>query len=380
MDTLSKVVLIRCESYDQDDVRKAVSHGLDLLGGAGQFARPGEKIIIKPNLLVGEPPDKCISPYPTVFKAVLELFKQTGAQLSFGDSPAIGSTQAAARQAGLLAAADELGIPVADFQSTQTVPFPEGNLIKQFTLARSVMEADGLISLCKLKSHALTRITGAVKNQFGCVPGVLKTEFHASLPNPVIFSRMLVDLNLLIKPRLFIMDGIIAMEGNGPRNGTPRQMNVILMSTDPIALDATVCRMINLDESLVETITLGEQYNLGITRVEYLGDPLEQFYTPDFNVNRDKTGAAKDRIPAFSSLMRRYVSPRPTIDREKCTRCGKCEEVCPAHPKALSWADGRKSPPVYDYSLCIRCYCCQELCPHEAISVKTPSLGRLISR
>src|SRR5512133_2317082 len=282
--------------------------GLELLGGAQQFAHPGEKILVKPNLLVGDPPAKCVSPYPSVFRAVLEQFKETGAQLSFGDSPAVGSTKFAARQAGLLPVAEELGVSVADFQNSRTVSFPDGNLIKQFTLANGVLEADGLISLSKMKSHALTRITGAIKNQFGCVPGVLKTEFHSSLPNATVFAKMLVDLNLLIKPRLYIMDGIIAMEGNGPRSGTPKPMNVILMSTDPVALDSTVCRLINLDETLVETIVYGEQFGLGSTRVEILGDPIERFYAPDFKVNRDKAKTTVERTSFFTNFMRRNVS------------------------------------------------------------------------
>jgi uncharacterized protein (DUF362 family)/NAD-dependent dihydropyrimidine dehydrogenase PreA subunit len=378
MENKSRVVLIKCDTYEIEPVRAAIKRGLELLGGAGKFAASGEKILVKPNLLVGDPPDKCVSPHPLVFQAVLEELKSTGASLSFGDSPAVGSLSIAARTSGLLPVAEKLGIPMADFQTSETVSFPQGNLIKQFTLVKDVVDADGVISLCKMKSHALTRITGAVKNQFGCVPGMLKSEFHASLPNAQVFSRMLVDLNLLIKPRLFIMDGIIAMEGNGPRNGTPKKMNVILMSTDPVALDATVCRLVNLDVKLIDTITFGEEFGLGTANVEILGDPAESSIAPDFKVNREPASTTTGRNGLFSTLVRKYVSQRPVIDPEKCIRCGKCEEICPAQPKALTWANGHKQPPVYDYSLCIRCFCCQETCPHEAITVKTPLIHRLI--
>lgn len=377
MDT-SKVVLVRCESYDVEAVRAAVKRGLDMLGGAGQFAAAGENVLIKPNLLVGDPPDKCVSPHPVVFQVVLEEFLAVGAKVAYGDSPAVGGLALAARLSGMQAVADKLGVPMADFQTGQTVPFADGNLIKQFTLAKGVVESDGLISLCKFKSHALTRITGAVKNQFGCVPGVMKTEFHTSLPNGQAFARMLVDLNRLIKPRLFIMDGVMAMEGNGPRNGTPKKMNVILMSTDPVALDATVCRLVNLETKMVDTIVFGEELGLGTSHVEILGDPLESFIAADFTVNRERADSTSNRSGFVSKFMRKYVSQRPVIDPQKCVRCGKCEEICPAQPKALTWEKGHKQPPVYDYSLCIRCYCCQETCPHEAIIVKTPLIRRLI--
>lgn len=377
----SRVALVYCKEYDPQSVKQAVQQGLLLLGGVERFAQQGEKILVKPNMLVGESPEHCIGPHPLVFQAVLEQFQMAGAQVSFGDSPGFGSPRAAARQAGLLPVADALGVPLADFQNGDTFSFPEGNLIKQFTIARGVTEADGLISLAKMKSHALTRVTGAIKNQFGCIPGVLKAEFHSRLPNADLFSKMLVDLNLYLKPRLYIMDGITAMEGNGPRNGTPRQMNVLLFSTDPVALDAAVCRMIHLDETLVEPIVYGNAFGLGSSRdTVFIGEPLERFDTPDFAVNRVKSGTSTDLGMLTSRFMRNYVSPRPVIQKEKCTKCGRCEQVCPAQPKALTWKNGRNQPPVYHYPDCIRCYCCQELCPHEAIKVQIPLLGRLIHR
>lgn len=380
MGTSSKVALIHCCSYEIKDVRNAISAGLEYLGGVGNYARRSEKILIKPNLLVGEPPANCVNPHPVLFRALVEQIKSTGAIVSYGDSPAVGPTQLAARQSGMLAVAEDLGVELADFKTPKLVNFPEGNLIKHFSIATGALEADGIISLSKMKSHALTRITGAVKNQFGCVPGVLKPEFHTTLPNPSLFSQMLVDLNLLLKPRLYVMDGVMAMEGNGPRNGTPRQMNVILLSSDPIALDTVFCRLVNLDESLVETINFGNQYGLGSSNVEVLGESIDAHRAVDFVVNRDRAMITDNQGAFFSRFIRRFISPRPVINETLCIKCGKCEEICPAVPKALSWKNGKKSPPIYDYAQCIRCYCCQETCPHQAISVKSPFLGKLIKR
>jgi uncharacterized protein (DUF362 family)/NAD-dependent dihydropyrimidine dehydrogenase PreA subunit len=375
----STVALVYCESYELESVRVAVKTGLDLLGGAGQFAHESEKIVIKPNMLVGAAPEQAIGPHPLVFQAVIEQFQAAGAQLSFADSPGFGSPKGAARTAGLLPVAEAAGVPLADFESQETRSFPDGHLIKQFTVARGALESDGLISLCKMKSHALTRITGAIKNQFGCIPGVLKAEFHSRLPTVDLFSQMLVDLNLFLKPRLYIMDGIVAMEGNGPRNGTPRPMHVLLFSTDPVALDASVCRMVNLDSDLVLPVVYGEKFGLGTrSEIEYLGEPVERFITPDFNVNRSPLSTTTDLGILTSGFMRRMVSPRPYIQAELCKSCGRCVEVCPAQPKALHWDGQKGSIPHYTYRDCIRCYCCQELCPHEAISVRTPLLGRMI--
>jgi len=375
------VAVVRCDTYALDAVRGAIARGLALLGGIERFAAKGDRILLKPNLLVAKDADRAVTTHPSVFRAVAETFREAGATLSFGDSPGFGRTAAVARRSGLSDVADALEIPLADFTSGVPAPFPDGDLIKQFTIAQGVHDADGIISLPKLKTHGLTRITGAVKNQFGCIPGVLKAEFHARLPNAELFSRMLVDLNRLLKPRLFIMDGIVAMEGNGPQSGTTRAMNVLLFSADPVALDATACRLVGLDPALVPTNSHGERMGLGRARgIEWVGDPLEPLTAPDFDVNRERrsTSAGPDRL---SRIARRLVVPRPAVREGRCTRCGTCVSVCPVTPKAIAFPDDEHSrAPIHDYGRCIRCYCCQEMCPEGAIDIVVPPLGRLIHR
>ncbi|MBN1953955.1 MAG: DUF362 domain-containing protein [Anaerolineae bacterium] len=380
--TKTQVALVRCAQYDPAAVDAAVGRGLALLGGAERFVRPGERILLKPNLLVGGRPQNAITTHPALFAAVAHHLQAAGAVLCYGDSPGVGTPASAARRAGLAAVAGELDISLADFANGEAVSFPEGDLIRQFTIARGVLAADGLISLPKLKTHGLMRLTGAVKNQFGCVPGLLKGEFHARLPDRDHFAQMLVDLNRLLRPRLYVMDGIVAMEGNGPRNGDPRPLSVLLLSADPIALDATVCRIVDLDPAMVPTITWGEVGGLGqASPVEILGDPLASFFTPDFAVDRRREAAAGKRR-FLRRLVNRWVVPRPVVVPENCTRCGTCVRVCPVTPKAIDFRgeEGRDAPPQHDYQLCIRCYCCQELCPANAITIEIPPLGRLIHR
>ena len=376
----STVALVRCDNYSPEKVQAAMKRGLDLLGGVGTFAAKGEKILLKPNILSGESPEKCISPHPEVFRAVAKEFSATGAALSYGDSPGFGNPKANARRGGFVLVAEEEGMEWADFTTARAMQFPEGRVIKKFSIAEGVADSDGIVSISKLKTHALTRITGAIKNQFGCIPGARKAEFHSVMPTAKLFSQMLVDLNLLLKPRLFVMDAVIAMEGNGARNGPPRQMNLLLFSIDPVALDAAVCRLINLDPKLLETLVYGEEFGLGtMAAIDYIGDPVEEFIVSDFVVNRSTRKTTTDTSFLATSFLRRYSAPRPTINPDICTKCGRCEEVCPAQPKALSWSgEGKAKPPVYDYSKCIRCYCCQELCSFNAIYVKIPPLGKII--
>ncbi|MHB1017139.1 MAG: DUF362 domain-containing protein [Coriobacteriia bacterium] len=375
--TRARVAVIRCATYDTPAVEDAVTRGLALLGGAEAFVKPGEHIVLKPNLLVASAPEKVVTTHPAVFSAVARALAAAGADLSWGDSPGVGSGLGAGKRAGIAEVAEALGLPVADFEHGRVMAFSDGNLIKQFTIAEGVAAADGLVSLPKLKTHALTRTTGAVKNQFGCVPGFLKGEFHAKMPNVELFSQMLVDLNLLLRPRLYVMDAIIGMEGNGPRNGDPRQVGVLLFSDDPVAIDAVGCRIMALDPALVETLVYGERWGLGsASDIELVGDELPVI--EDYRVNRMPVSTTRG---LGSSLGKRLLAPRPYIIEERCTRCGTCVKVCPVDPKAVDWRDGDHSAvPAHDYDRCIRCYCCQEMCPERAIEVKTPLLGRLIRR
>jgi uncharacterized protein (DUF362 family)/NAD-dependent dihydropyrimidine dehydrogenase PreA subunit len=378
----SKVALVRCNDYDEVNVEHAVQRGVELLGGMAQFIHPDEKILLKPNILVGDDPEKLVGPHPLVFKAVARLAQQVTPLISYGDSPGFGKPIAQARKAGLLSVAEELHIPLADFENGRAVEFKESPFLKYFTLANGVLDADGLISIAKFKTHGLTRITGAVKNQFGCVPGLLKGQFHLKLPNPLDFARMLVVLNLYIRPRLYVMDGIIAMEGNGPRGGNPRPMHVLLFSADPIALDATTCRLIDLNPAFVPTNLPGQEWGLGTfqeSQIELLGDPLDSFICKEFNVVREPVKQVK--AANKNAVIRNLISPKPVIDPAKCDQCGTCVRVCPVQPKAVDWIDGDKTrPPAHDYDICIRCFCCQELCPELAISIKTPFLARLAQK
>ena len=370
----SKVAIVRCGSYNTEEVRKAVSRGLELIGGAESFVKQDEKILLKVNLLVGEVPEKCVNTHPAVFRAVAELFATKGAIVLYGDSPGFGTPLAAAKKSGIADVAKELKIEEADFKEGREVFFEQGNQNKSFYIANGVLDADGLISLPKMKTHALERFTGAIKNQFGCVVGMRKGEFHVKLPDATDFARMLVDLNSFVKPRLYIMDGIMAMEGNGPRGGTPRAMNVLLFSTDPVALDATASRMINLNPLYVPTTLVGGQTGAGTfneEEIEIVGDTLKDFICMDFNVERTPVKTVKKN--GVNTFLKNRLIAKPVIIEDKCTQCGTCVHSCPVEGKAINWLNGDKTKaPVYDYKKCIRCYCCQEMCPESAIVLKDP--------
>ena len=377
----AKVSLVECSDYDPERVFKAVRKGVDLLGGIGRFAGATEKILLKPNLLVAAAPEKAVTTHPSVLRAVALLCLQNKARVSFGDSPAWGSPPNVAAKAGLDGVARELGLGLADFSTPATVSFSQAMIAKQLILAKGALEADGIISLAKMKTHGFMRITGAVKNQFGCVPGLRKGEFHVKMPSTGHFAAMLVDINRYLKPRLYVMDGIVAMEGNSPRSGPPRKMNVLLFSSDPVALDAVFCRLINLSPEHVPTMKPAAEGGLGTyleSEIDLCGDPFSHLIRPDFDVLRQPVLGWDNSFPVF---LKNRITPRPVIDYQVCKNCGACTDICPLEPKAVRPADSRKeTKPSYDYQRCIRCYCCQEMCPHGAIFIRRPLLSRLIQR
>lgn len=373
-----RVALVRCGDYSS--ASSAVAAGFDLLGGIGQFCSPGEKLLLKPNMLLGDHPERGSTTHPAFFEAVAKAFVSQGAELVYGDSPGFGTPQSAAHSTGMSAAADKLGIEIAEFVEGVDTPNPQGKLIKQFHIAEGLSEVDGVINLPKFKTHGLTRMTGAVKNLFGCVPGVQKAAFHSRLQNELQFAEMLVDLAELISPRLHIMDGIFGMEGNGPRNGQLRQVGVILISANPYALDHCVARIMDLDPMLVPTLRVAvERKVYQLEEIHILGETIESLIIKDFDVNRSRTSTTgPERF--YMDLFKNWVTPRPVIDPGKCSHCGRCVRVCPAEPKAIQFMNGRGEPPQYNYTYCIRCYCCQEMCPDEAISIEMPALGRLFDK
>lgn len=370
---MAKVALVRCESYET--AAEAVKKAIELIGGVDGILNKEEKLLLKPNFLAKCPPEKACTTHPEVFRGVAEYLLEKGyTHLSYGDSPGHGDTAAIAKECGVGAVAESLGIPIADFTAGKSTPYEDGNVAKEFILANAVLECDGIINVCKMKSHMLERITGAQKNIFGCVFGLNKGASHVKYPNATEFAKMLADLNLMLKPRLHVMDGVVAMEGNGPQSGTPKNVGVILASTDSIALDTLFANLVYLDAKLVPTNVIGALYGVGEgdeNKIEVVTEDgiitvkeaKERFGVRDFDVYRGKEDKGEiSYLRPFKNLIKR----KPKIKKDLCISCGICVKSCPVEGGALHFKKKGK-PPVYDYSKCIGCYCCQEMCPKKAI-------------
>jgi ferredoxin len=222
-------------------------------------------------------------------------------------------------------------------------------------------------------------MTGALKNLFGVVPGFRKAEYHVTHPDLEGFSRMLADLNGLVRSSLVVMDAIRGMEGNGPRAGTPVDVGLLIVSDDPVAVDAVACRVAGIDPARVPLLAMAEEAGVGRAapgRIELRGDPVEglaprRFVLPPSNL-------ARKVPPVLFRWAKNLMVPKPVIVPSLCRRCGECVKACPVQPKALAQEAG--GVPRYTYGRCIRCFCCQEACPHRAIEILPAPLAGLFDR
>ncbi|NLD19533.1 MAG: DUF362 domain-containing protein [Clostridiales bacterium] len=384
----SKVALVSCDSYDYDKVKEAVDKAFDLLGGLNHLLNmPKESsLLLKPNLLAKVGREKACTTDPAVFAAVGEALQESGYKnLTYGDSPGnpMVPGEKVAEECGIKDAAHRLRIPVGQFDEGLQVDFPQGRVENKFILCREVTETDGIINICKMKTHQLERITGAVKNTFGCVYGLNKSAAHARYATAEVFGKMIADLNRLLKPKLHIMDGIVAMEGNGPQSGTPKAMNLVLVSKDPVALDGLFCHLVSLNPELVPTNVSAMEQSVGTYRdiqvvteegILTASEAGAKYGDKSFDVQRS-SGYRGTLAPL--KLLAPLLEKKPIVKKALCIGCGICVSSCPLKKKAIEISEGKA---VYDYSRCIKCYCCQEMCPEEAITVKKSLIARIADR
>ena len=370
------VTIERATSYDRQLIKDALARLLEPLGGIGTFVRPGERVLLKVNLLAGKAPEKAVTTHPEVVRGVIELVQAAGGIPLVGDSPGVGGLKSMAHKTGILAVVEATGARLVEFTNPQEVA--GSGMFKRLALAEAYLAADKVINLPKLKTHEMMTMTCAVKNLFGTVVGTAKAGWHLKAgADRELFARLLVEILLIRPPDLNIVDAITAMEGNGPGSGDPRQVGLLLAGTNALAVDLIAAELAGIPKKLLYVERAAARLGLdGTDRADIatVGVPPEEVRGPAFRLPH--ISDVQFGLPPFlKNRLRHYLTSRPCAIPEKCRLCGICRDACP--PRAIS-IDGGKLR--FDYHACIRCFCCRELCPDGALDVVEGTLLRVIKK
>lgn len=355
-----KVAVVKCNDYDSNSVRPALAKAVELLGGLD--VKKGDKVLLKPNLLSASTADQHHTTHPAVVREVCRILHQKGAEIWIGDSSGAGhKTADAYKTAGVTEVAEEFGAKLVSFEKESVNIKIEGRILNSVNLGAAVKKADFIINLPKLKTHSLTKYTGAIKNMFGVVPGGGKSKYHRIAPTITLFSDLLLDVYSAAKPNLTIMDAVIGLEGNGPgTGGLPKKTGLIIASKDGIALDMAASKIIGYDPMEIKMINQAIGRGMFDGKFEVVGEDISAVSVP-----YKKPITSGFEVPGFlQSVIFNISTIRPKIT-DRCKKCNVCVKACPASAIEL---------PDIDRKRCILCYCCHELCPHNAIELNETAM------
>jgi uncharacterized protein (DUF362 family) len=331
---------------------------LEPLGGMERFVDKGDRVLLKVNLLSAKDPQKAVTTHPELIKAVATAVRKAGGRPYIGDSPGGTFSKRTLRKAykktGLEALAHEENIPLNYETISKRLDIPHGRRLKSSPFCQYALDADKIIALPKLKTHSFQYMTLACKIMYGIVPGLTKARYHARFPRKDLFADILLDILLWVMPQLFILDGILAMQGQGPGGGDPIELGCVLASTAPVAMDMAVCEIIGVEPIGIPVLRMAKIRGLWPERLDY---PL---------LKPEDVAAKGFRLPNTADHLLTGKKPpqKSPIVTEKCIGCGDCERICPKTAITVE-----NDVALLDYSKCIRCFCCHEVCPENAIKL-----------
>jgi len=359
-------VIVRNATYESDALRPVIFGMMEAMGG--NEIRKESRVLIKPNLLSPALPRQAVLTHPSIIRAVVEYCLDRGARPLVADSPATGVFDLLLRMSGIRDALRGLDCECRPFWNSVRVDI--GEPFGAIEIAEDAVRADFIVNLPKFKTHSQMLLTLAVKNLFGCVVGYRKPEWHMRAGvDRQAFARLIARIGRTLRPAFNILDGVLAMEGQGPgMGGVPRELGVVLAGRDPFAVDRVVCRMLDFDPEQLPILKAAREMG---------------FPAPEAELDGSLPAIRDFRLPRLTSLVygpkflhgliRRQVLQRPVCDPAACRMCGECWKICPAG--AIT---PEEKPLCFDYDRCIRCYCCIEVCPFGALDTAETIAGRII--
>ncbi|MCF7858773.1 MAG: DUF362 domain-containing protein [Candidatus Cloacimonetes bacterium] len=367
-----KVHIKKIATYDFDEIYRFVKK-LPL-----KDALAGKKtILLKPNLLGAFTPDRAVTTNPVIVDVVVTYLKEIGKDVILGDSPG-GSTL-------VDHVWDKTGMKqIAEKHNVTLVNFTKGNINKkksatmEFPISQYLWDVDAVVNLCKYKTHSLMSYTGAIKNLYGVIPGLKKSDYHKSYPDQKKFTTVITELYSIVKDRINfnILDGIVGMEGDGPSAGNPRNFGIVMASGSASALDYIASKMLGFKPDKLDYVISALKID-GIDPTEIdIDQQWQGFKFPKVKIK--KIGLYVTIVkytPKFlMRIFKKYFNYYPDFN-DKCRQCNICVESCPMYVMELKVGADH---PVIDYDKCIKCMCCHEMCPYQAIYIHKSFLAKFL--
>ncbi|HWR41240.1 MAG TPA: DUF362 domain-containing protein [Patescibacteria group bacterium] len=379
---METVSIAACETYEYEQVEKAVGDCLCHFPAMKEKLKSGSRVLVKVNLLKKHAPRDAVTTHPAVVEAIVRYLQAAGCRVIVGDSPGgpftVNRLRSIYKAAGLIEVADKTGCELNYDVSAVNVVYEQALKLKYLQVIKLVQDVDFVVSAPKLKTHSMMTYTGAVKNLFGVIPGLIKAEYHFKMNNPENFAHHLVDICEYVKPVFSVIDAIEGMEGDGPSAGKKRHTGLIMAALNPYALDTAATQIMGIRPLDVPTVKAaaarglfsGEVRDLAVHGIS-LADLRLPPYTLPGSLRQNLLAFALPGFAAnyFASLLR----ATPVFHYDRCISCGDCQRGCPAG--VIDMSSGK---PVPDLDRCIRCFCCQELCPKKAVDIKTHWLYRAL--
>ena len=369
-----KVYLENLEDYEYDNVKSTVFPMFDKVlvdNGWDKAFFEGKKVALKPNLLHKTGVEKCVTTHPSYTRAACEYFTSLGASVVVCDSPGglynRTLVEGVAKETGTLEAAKLGGGKFNEDYGFKLCSNHEYSKFS-FNIINPLAEADVIVNLARLKTHALCEMTAAVKNMFGSIPGLQKAEQHARFPSKDSFASMICDVCLINSPQINLVDMVVCMEGNGPSGGTLRKVGAVAVSANPFAVDLLACNIMGYDYDEVGTIKSAVSRGLCpdcVEKLEVIGDDFKK-YVCKFKRPDSSAGGIVKQIPSvFGGRVKNALERKPVINKKLCVGCGICKNNCPVDAIVI-----KDKKAQIDKTKCIRCYCCQEFCPKLAVKAR----------
>ena len=382
MEQKIKVATSACNDYQESNVAQALDSVLAQLGGIEKFVPQNAKVFVKLNLVREMSPEKCGTTHPEVVVALCKQLEKVTSNIVVGDSCAglytKGMLNPVYNKCKMTEVEARTSAKLNYNFDTQHVDI-NGEVLPSCDIISSFLDADVVINVAKLKTHSFAGFTGAVKNLYGLIPGLVKVEMHSRFPELKDFCNMLIDLEQFSHPRcvLHLIDGVIGMDGEGPTNGKPKFIGQILASPDPYAVDAVAVSLFAnpFDMPLLQTAAKRGCIDENLSNIDFDFEAWKTNFLSDFDSPPAESQDFMLNMPLFvKRLVKKYMVKRVRMDTN-CRACGKCATHCPATAITIKKGKARVAQ-----KKCIHCYCCQELCPFNAVRFKRPLLYKLAQR